>query len=90
MKTSERHSIDITVGEIETHLRVGIWAHEMASQLIRVRLMVSINSFAVSENDLTQFDSNTLSDWIRSIWSQYPHTPLLETRMRELLQFVFQ
>jgi len=90
MTSTDRHSVDLTLSEIVTNLRVGIWEHELVPQLIRVRLRMTIDSPAIVENDATQFDSNTISDWICRIWPQYPHTPLLETRMRELLQFVFQ
>jgi len=27
--------------------------------------------------------------WVREEWPQAPHTPLLETRLRELMDFVF-
>jgi 7,8-dihydroneopterin aldolase/epimerase/oxygenase len=64
-------------------LRVGIWDHEREFQPVRVTLSLRARPF-----DGT-LDSLAIPRWITDEWPKSPHIPLLETRLRELMQFVF-
>jgi dihydroneopterin aldolase len=69
---------------LETRLRVGIWDHEREFQPVRVNLSLRAR---LSDGSL---DSLAIPRWITDEWPKSAHIPLLETRLRELMQFVFE
>jgi dihydroneopterin aldolase len=71
----------VAITNLETRLRVGIWDHERAFQPVRVNLIMSLGEGCV--------DYRPVVRWIKEEWPRAPHTPLLETRLRELMDFVF-
>lgn len=71
----------IAITNLETRLRVGIWQHEREYQPVRVSLVMSAGGGCI--------DYQPIVRWIREEWPAAPHTPLLETRLRELMDFVF-
>ena len=77
-------SCTIAFTGLETRLRVGIWDHEREFQPVRVTLSLRAR---LSGGNL---DSLAIPRWITSKWPKSPHIPLLETRLRELMQFVFE
>jgi len=77
-------SCTIAFTGLETRLRVGIWDHEREFQPVRVTLSLRAQ---LSDGGL---DSLAIPRWITDEWPQSPHFPLLETRLRELMQFVFE
>lgn len=77
-------SCTIAFTGLETRLRVGIWDHEREFQPVRVNLSLRAQ---LSDGSL---DSLAIPHWITDEWPKSPHIPLLETRLRELAQFVFE
>lgn len=71
----------IAITNLETRSRVGIWQHERAFQPLRVNLIMSAGGGCIDHQPIVR--------WIKEEWAAAPHTPLLETRLRELMDFVF-
>lgn len=82
--TARMPSCSIAFTGLETRLRVGIWDHEREFQPVRVSLSLRAR---LSDGSL---DSLAIPRWITGEWPKSPHIPLLETRLRELMQFVFE
>jgi 7,8-dihydroneopterin aldolase/epimerase/oxygenase len=79
----------IEIADIDTQLRVGIWEHELAPQPIRVNLTVRAIACALPQSIEACVNYEPICRWIIDDWPQEPHTQLLETRLRELMSFVF-
>ena len=75
----------VDIANLETRLRVGIWEHELEPQPVRVTLSLS---YAAQAGGC--IDYQPILRWITGHWPRQPHTPLLETRLRELMTFVFR
>lgn len=74
---------------MKIHLPVGIYAHELDPQPVWVSLTAS-GVASASPRSLDQcFDYEPLCHWLTEVWPRTPHTPLLETRVNQLLGFVF-
>ena len=79
----------IKVERLEIHLPVGIHADEVEPQPVWVSLAATGRAPA-SPLSLDQcFDYEPLCHWLLREWPRTPHTPLLETRINQLLAFVF-
>ena len=79
----------IRIERLQIHLPVGVYADEMEPQPLWVSLAASGEASA-SPGSLAQcFDYAPLCHWLTHVWPKSPHTPLLETRINELLSFVF-
>ena len=81
------HDCSIAITDLETRLRVGIWDHEREFQPIRINLNLSVAAL-LPEERFPGHDS--IVTWITDEWPKSQHTPLIETRLRELMQFVFE
>jgi dihydroneopterin aldolase len=79
----------VRIERLETSLPVGIYDDERAVQPLWVSLTVSGLARACPERLDECFDYEPLCRWITQAWPGTPHTPLLETRVNELLAFVF-
>lgn len=79
----------IEIDNLETQSRVGVWEHEQALQPLRIDLSIRAASAAFPQiiEDCLNYES--VCRWILDEWPRQPHTPLLETRARELMDFVF-
>lgn len=79
----------IEISDIATELRVGIWAHEREPQpvLISLSMRASAPAFPESIDDCLNYQP--VCQWITQHWPLEPHTPLLETKVRELMAYVF-
>lgn len=79
----------IEIADIETKLCVGIWEHERAFQPIRINITIRAIAplFPISIEDCVNYQP--ICEWITDDWPRQPHTPLLETKLRELICFVF-
>jgi dihydroneopterin aldolase len=74
---------------MEIHLPVGIHADERDPQPVWVSLTAT-GTAPASPSSLDQcFDYEPLCRWLLREWPGTPHTPLLETRIDQLLAFVF-
>lgn len=79
----------IKIERMEIHLAVGIYADELEPQPLWVSLTAS-GAASASPRSLDQcFDYEPLCHWLTHVWPRTPHTPLLETRINQLLGFVF-
>ena len=79
----------IKVERLEIYLPVGIYADEVEPQPMWVSL-TAIGTAPASPISLDQcFDYEPLCDWLLHVWPCTPHTLLLETRINQLLTFVF-
>ncbi len=79
----------ITIDNLETRLRVGIWEHERAAQPVRVCLSIAPAPGGAARAGSACLDQRTLVRWLTEEWPRQAHTALLETRLRELMAFVF-
>ncbi len=79
----------IEVADIDTALRVGIWEHERQLQPIRISFSIRAQApaFPATIDDCLNYEP--ICRWIIDAWPALPHTPLLETKVRELLQHIF-
>lgn len=74
----------ISISNLETHLRVGIWDHEREFQPVHVSLTMAPDASCSSG-----IDYRPIVRWVKEEWPRAPHTALLETRLRELMNHVF-
>lgn len=79
----------IEVADIETQLRVGIWEHEREFQPIRISLTMRAIAPVLPNTIEDCLDYEPICRWITDAWPAQPHTQLLETKLRELMSFVF-
>lgn len=79
----------IQIDEIETALRVGIWEHEHAPQPIRINITLRAMADAIPRSIDDCLNYEPICRWIVDTWPAQPHTQLLETKLRELMGFVF-
>ena len=79
----------IEIAGLETRSRVGIWSHEQAPQALRIDLSMRTTSATFPRGIEDCADYERVCRWLLDEWPRQPHTPLLETRMRELMDFVF-
>jgi dihydroneopterin aldolase len=79
----------VTIDNLETRLRVGIWDHEREHQPVRVTMSVGPAAGVPNTHEAGCVNCQPILHWITDEWPRQPHTPLLETRLRELMAFVF-
>lgn len=79
----------VTIDNLETRLRVGVWDHEREHQPVRVTVSVRPAPGAPNAGEAHGVNCHPMRHWITGEWPRQPHTPLLETRLRELMAFVF-
>jgi dihydroneopterin aldolase len=79
----------IEVEEIQTQSRVGIWEHERELQPLRISLSLRAIAPAFPQSIEDCLNYEPVCRWIIDEWPAQPHTPLLETRLRELMRFIF-
>ena len=79
----------VRIERLETHLPVGIYAHEQEAQPVWVSLTATGEASAAPGSLGECFDYEPLCRWLTQTWPQSPHTPLLETRVNQVMAFVF-
>lgn len=79
----------VTIDNLETQLRVGIWDHEREHQPVRVTMSVGPAPSVLNARESGCVNCQPIMHWITDEWPRQPHTPLLETRLCELMAFVF-
>lgn len=79
----------IEIVDLQTQSRVGIWEHERALQPLRITLSIRAveSPFPCTIDDCLDYER--ICRWLLDEWPRQPHTPLMETRVRELMDFVF-
>lgn len=79
----------VRVQQLQTRLRVGVYEHERHPQPILLSLKIS-GLADTAPTTLDQcFDYEPICRWALEEWPLSPHTPLLETRLNELVERVF-
>ena len=79
----------IEIEDIETLSRVGIWEHEKALQPLRITISMRGVAPAFPRTIDDCIDYEPVCRWIVEEWPDRPHTALLETRLREVIDFIF-
>lgn len=79
----------IEINNLETRLRVGIWEHEREFQPIHIHLALRAIASASPQSIEDCLDYQPICGWMVNDWPQQPHTPLLETKLRELMDYIF-
>lgn len=79
----------IKLERMEIRLPVGIYPDEVEPQTVWVSVAAS-GLASPSPQSIDQcFDYEPLCRWLTDVWPRTPHTPLLETRINQLLGFVY-
>jgi len=79
----------IEIVNLETNLSVGIWEHEVTPQPILVSLSLRAIAPAFPQTIEDCINYQPVCAWITTLWPEQQHTPLLETKLFELMNFVF-
>jgi len=79
----------VRIERLCAQLRVGIHADELEPQTVWVTLRLRGVSPACPTLLAECIDYEPLCRWITEGWPRTPHTPLLETRVNELVAFAF-
>jgi dihydroneopterin aldolase len=79
----------VRVESLSTTLRVGIYDHELVHQPVLLNLRISGLAEALPSALSQCFDYEPICRWALEEWPLSPHTPLLETRLNELIEYVF-
>jgi len=79
----------IEIEELRTMSRVGIWAHEVQAQPLLINMKIKAIAPALPESIADCLDYEPICRWVTEEWPEMPHTALLETRVGELMKFIF-
>lgn len=79
----------VRVQQLQTRLRVGVHEHERHPQPVSLSLKISGLADTAPTSLAPCFDHEPILRWALEEWPQSPHTPLLETRLNELVERVF-
>jgi len=79
----------IEIFNLETKLRVGIWEHELDFQPIHINISIHAIAPAFPQAIDDCINYQPICSWITNDWPRQKHTPLLETKLFELMRFVF-
>lgn len=79
----------IEIINLKTKLRVGIWEHEREFQPIHINLSIRAIAPASPESIEDCLNYQPICSWMVNDWPQQQHTALLETKLRELMCFIF-
>ena len=80
----------VRVEALNTTLRVGIYDHELEHQPVLINLRISGLAETLPTTLSQCFDYEPICRWATDVWPLSPHTPLLETRLNELIEHVFK
>jgi dihydroneopterin aldolase len=86
---ASRNKWTIKVQHLQTQLRVGIYPHEEVLQPIVVN--ITIHGLADTRPTSIEqcIDYESICRWAIDQWPESKHTPLLETRVNQLIEVVF-
>ncbi|MBT9552502.1 MAG: hypothetical protein IV088_16750 [Hydrogenophaga sp.] len=79
----------VRIERLETRLPVGIYAEERDQQPIWISLTASGLAPAAPDALDGCLDYEPLWRWLTQVWPNTPHTPLLETRINQVIGYVF-
>lgn len=79
----------VNIDLLKTELAVGVHDHESSAQPVLVSLRAEGLADAEPATLDRCLDYEPICRWITEQWPQSPHTPLLETRVNELMDYLF-
>lgn len=79
----------IEIVNLETKLRVGIWDHEREFQPILINISIRAFASAYPESIEDCLDYQPICRWMTDEWPNQSHTPLIETKLHELMSYIF-
>lgn len=79
----------VKVERMAIHLPVGIYDDEVAPQPLWVSVTASGLASATPTSLDQCLDYEPLCHWLAQVWPTSPHTTLLETRVNQLIGYVF-
>lgn len=79
----------VRVKELRTSLRVGIYNHELEPQPVLMSLRIKGLAETAPTSLSECFDYEPICRWALETWPLTPHTPLLESRLNQLIERVF-
>ena len=79
----------VRIDRLATQLPVGIYDHEQDAQPVWVSLTATGEASAAPGSLGDCFDYEPLCRWLTQEWPTSPHTPLLETRVNQVIEFLF-
>jgi 7,8-dihydroneopterin aldolase/epimerase/oxygenase len=79
----------VRIERLETRLPVGIYAEERDQQPVWISLTASGLAPAAPDTLDACLDYEPLWRWLTQEWPHTPHTPLLETRVNQVIGHVF-
>lgn len=79
----------VRIERLATQLPVGIYDYEQDAQPVWVSLTATGEASAAPGSLGECFDYEPLCRWLTEEWPASPHTPLLETRVNQVIEFVF-
>ena len=79
----------VRIERLATQLPVGIYDHEQDAQPVWVSLTATGEASAAPGSLDDCFDYEPLCRWLTQEWPTSPHTPLLETRVNQVIEFLF-
>lgn len=79
----------VRIDRLETQLAVGIYANELDAQPVWVSLTATGEASAEPTSLEECFDYEPLCRWLTQQWPRTAHTPLLETRVNQVMAFIF-
>ena len=86
---ASRNKWTIKVQQLQTQLRVGIYPHEEVLQPIVVNITIQGLADTRPASIDHCIDYESICRWVIDQWPESKHTPLLETRVNELIEVVF-
>lgn len=81
---------EVRLERIRIQLAVGVHADELRCQPVEIDLTLYGHASAAPQALSDCIDYAPLLHWIRCAWPRTPHTPLLETRLSELVEACFR
>lgn len=79
----------LRIQKLPIELAVGIYPHEQQPQPLLVDIEVQGHADADPGDLDSCLDYEPLCLWLRQAWPRTPHVPLLETRVNQLLAYLF-
>ena len=86
----DKNLLTISIHQLKTSSKVGIWEHEKKSTqpiLVSIQIEGIASTFP---SDITEcIDYEPICNWLTKDFPKLPHTGLLETRLFQILKYIF-
>ena len=81
--------LNIRIHKLKTTSKVGIWEHEKNAQPILISIQIQGIASAFPSDISECIDYEPICSWLTKDFPNLPHTSLLETRLFEILKYIF-